>query len=126
VDKAKSIQLFFRSAQPEAMVLHTIGQLIGIGVECLDVPVPDAVGFAQFIRYAEGFQQGVLVSWPSNIALALNEASLAVGIARHLKTEVLLERMAEPDRWILAKENSCATDARVTYLDDGIEPEPDR
>ena len=125
MDKAKSIQLFFRSERPESEILRTIEQLIGIGVESTDIPLSHAVGFAQFTRYAEGFEQGALISWPSNISLVLNEVNLVEGLARRLKTEVLLESVQIPDKWLLAKENACAADARVRYLDDGIESELD-
>jgi hypothetical protein len=87
----------------------------------MDVPVPEALGFAQFIQYTEGFEQGVLVSWPSSVPIVLNEMNLVEGLARHLKTEVLLESVTVPDKWLFAKENGCATNVRVRYLDDGIE-----
>ena len=125
MDKAKSIQLFFRSERPESKVLRALEQLIGIVVESMDVPAPEAVGFAQFTQYTEGFEQGVLVSWPSSVSLVLDEINLVEGLARHLKTEVLLESIKIPDRWLLAAEHGCANDARVRYLDDGIELELD-
>ena len=123
--KATSIQLFFRSARPESELLRVLAQFIGIAVECVDIPVPDAVGFAQFTQYTEGFVLGVLVSWPPHVSLELNEISLVERLAGHLKTEVLLESIKLPDRWLLAKQNGCAADARVRYLDDGVELEVD-
>lgn len=121
--KAKSIQLFIRSERPEPKVLRALEQLIGIVVESIDVTVPDAVGFAQFTKYTDGFEQGVLVSWPSSVSLILNEINLVERLAKHLSTEVLLESANNPEKWLSAKENGCATDARVRYLDDGIEVE---
>ncbi len=123
MDKAKSIQLFFRSERPESKVLRALEQLIGIAVECTDIPVPDAVGFAQFTQYAEGFEQSILVSWPSSVSVVLDEINLVEGLANRLKTEVLLESIKIPDRWLLARENGGATDVQVRYLDDGIELE---
>lgn len=125
MDKAGSVQLFFCSERPKSQVLRALEQLIGISVECLGIPVPDAVGFAQFTQYAEGFEQGVLVSWPSSVSVVLDEINLVEGLAKHLKTDVLVESITTLERWLLAKENGCATDARVRYLDDGIELELD-
>jgi hypothetical protein len=125
VNKAISIQLFFCSERQESKVLHAIEQLIGIEVECMEIPVQNAVGFAQFTQYTEGFQQGVLVSWPSSVPLVVNEINLVEGLAKHLNTAVLLESIMIPGKWLLAKENCCATDAQVRYLDDGIELELD-
>jgi hypothetical protein len=103
--------------------LRAIEQFIGIAVESIDISIPDAVGFAQFTQYAEGFEQGVLASWPSSVAAVLDEINLVEGFASNLKTEVLLESIKLPDRWLLAKENGGAVDVRVRYLDDGIELE---
>lgn len=125
MDKAKSIQLFIRSERPESEVLRALEQLVGIVVESIDVSVPDAVGFAQFTQYTEGFEQGVLVSWPSGVPLILNEINLVEGLAKHLNTEVLLESANISDKWLLAKENGRATYVPVRYLDDGVEVELD-
>jgi hypothetical protein len=123
VDKAISVQLFFCLERPEGEVLRVLSQFIGIAVECIDIPISGAIGFAQFTHYSEGFEQGVLVSWPSGVFLELNEVSLVEGLAKNLKTTVLLESVAKPDRWLLAKEDGYATDVRVRYLDDGIDLE---
>ena len=121
MNETKSIQLFFRSERPETKVLRAIEQLLGIVVECMGAPVPTAVGFAQFIQYTEGFEQGVLVSWPASVPIVLNEMILVEGLAKHLKTEVLLESVMVSGKWLFAKENGCATNVQVRYLDDGIE-----
>ncbi|WEF34257.1 hypothetical protein [Pseudoduganella chitinolytica] len=89
-------------------------------VESFEHPLADAIGFMQFTQYTEGFAQGALISWPSEITLPVTETELVEQLAMKLNATVLLESTAKLGIWLTAFGNSPAVETTVKYLDDGI------
>lgn len=117
-----SLQLFLSRQMPEPLALEAIATAIGLTVESTEVPVANAVGFVQFTHYTEGFEQGILISWPGIAPLRSNLPSIAQSIAVTLGAVVLLEPPDGNDVWFIATENGSVAETAVTYLDDGVAP----
>jgi hypothetical protein len=121
VANTQSIQFFLKSEKTEEDILDFLGNTIGFLVESTDVEISDSVGFAQISSYTQGFEQGVLVTWPRAIELILTPHELIEIMAARLSVSVLLEPAADGDVWLLAKPDGSVKNANVSYLDDGID-----
>ena len=118
---APSLQIFFRSERAEPDVMNAFARITSIAVDSIDFPAPDACAFAMFTRYAEGFELGVLMSWPSAVPLMTPEPDLVEQLAASLKTTVLLESAGRPGTWLTASATHACSETGVEYLEDGID-----
>lgn len=124
---ATSMQFFLREGRDEHTVLKHLGVALGFLVESSDVRVEGSVGFLQMDNYANGFQQGYLVSWPSSVKWDGDERAVARLLATHLNTDVLLELGGDADLWLVAHPDGGQEQVSVSVLDDGIDvshPDP--
>ena len=119
VAKLKSMQFFLRDARDEATVLRVIGAATGFAVESADVPVAGSGGFLQVEDFADGFNQGYLVSSPACIAWRCAEPDAARELATRLSTDVLVE--LPDDQWLLAIPSGDLRLVAVEMFDDGID-----
>lgn len=117
-----SLQLFLASEKPGRTALDVLASAIGFRFESADFPIAGAVGFAQVTRYSEGFEQGVLLSWPGSPLPLSRLRPIARTIAITLETPLLLEPPDGSDVWILAHKNGSVENTDIRYLDDGIVP----
>lgn len=117
----KSMQVFLMTEKTEEDILNLLGTTVGFLVESTDIDVPNSVGFAQISNYTQGFEQGVLVTWPNDVELALKPSEIVKIIAARLNVAVLLEPNEEGHVWLLAKPDGSMKSTSVSYLDDGID-----
>jgi hypothetical protein len=110
-----------KSEKTEEDILDLLGTTIGFLVESTDVEIPDSVGFAQISSHPQGFEQSILVTWPSVVELALAPNEMIKVMAARLDVPVLLEPNADGAAWLLAKPDGSVKSANVSYLDDGID-----
>ena len=96
--------------------------MAGFRVDSLEIEIPNALGFAQISTYPEGFSQGILVTWPIAIELALSPREVVKLMAAQFNVTVLLEPSEIGKPWLLATVNGVVVNTNVRYLDEGIEP----
>jgi hypothetical protein len=119
VANTQSMQFFLRTAKSEEEILELLSTAMGFPVESTDLEVPDAIGFAQITEYSEGFEQGILVTWPANLERKIELDIVARAVAVGFQVKVLLE--VGEDDWILANPDGILNSTNIIYLDDGIE-----
>jgi hypothetical protein len=107
--------------ETEEDILSLLGTTIGFLVESTEIDIPDSVGFAQISNYTQGFEQGILVTWPSDVELALEPSEIIMMIATRLNVTVLLEPNEERHVWLLAKPDGSMKSTGISYLEDGID-----
>lgn len=117
----KSMQIFLSSEKSENDILDLLGVAVGFLVESTGVDIQGAMGFAQISSYTQGFEQGILVTWPSAIELALSLEEIVKSLAVRLNVSALLEPSENGQVWLLAKPDGSVSGVDVNYLDDGIE-----
>lgn len=116
-----SIQIFIKEKKDEQAIFLALGKGLGFHIESIDFPSIDARGFAQVTYYSQGWSQGILVTWPSNLRPSKHLDEIVKDIAIHLQTAILLEPIDANHLWLCAHADGLLTRRSVTYLDDGID-----
>lgn len=124
MDNSTSMQIFISPKIAEGDLLDFLSEEFSFIVDSVEIEIPNAVGFAQISNYPEGFEQGILVSWPNEVHVALSPPELLKGIAMRFKVRALLEPNSSDEEWLLADQSGDIKTTTVSYLDDGLQPTP--
>lgn len=119
----ESFQFFMSPAVDEGIALRLLGELMGMPIESIDIPMEQAKAFAQVSSYSEGFEQGFLISWRRDGARQIDQKGAVGQLSSHLKISALLEPSSESECWRLYTPNG-PQEVNVRYLSDGIEVKP--
>lgn len=112
------------SGESEEVILEALKIATGFLVESSEIDIHGAIGFAQISSHTQGFEQGVLLTWPSAIQLAVPPSEMAKAISIRLNASVLLELDDNSHGWLLAAPDGSTTATNVVDLDDGIDTAP--
>lgn len=115
-----SMQFFLKSKKSEAAILDLLAAVTGFLVESLEVERENAPGFAQISVYSQGFEQGVLITWPREVTSQASSEEVVRSISVGLNVPILLEPIGQESDWLLAKPDGSLMLTKVNYLDDGI------
>ena len=114
------MQLFLEESRPEINTVGALNSLLGFAVDSLQCETAGSVGFVQISNYTQGFPQGLLITWPGEIALSSTPLSLVTALAKKLSTNILVEQYEGEDDWILISPGGFVENVAVEILDDGI------
>lgn len=121
MDKSQSMQIFITPEKSEEEILSFSGNHIGFIVDSSEIEIPNAIGFAQISTYPQGFEQGILITWPIAIDLAVTSIEVARRLAVDLQVSALLEPNSAEEPWLLVHSDGSVINTDVRYLDDGIQ-----
>ncbi|AKU21154.1 hypothetical protein ACZ75_06330 [Massilia sp. NR 4-1] len=114
------MQLFFEIGQAEQTLINVLRDALGFAVESTDIEVPDAFGFVQITDYEKGFNQGVLITWPLDSRILVDEDEVAKKIAVRLRTRILIEKESE-DCWFQISLTGELAPAAVQLSESGVD-----
>lgn len=116
-----SIQFLLREPRSERQVLEALHRTLGLVIETIDSPVPDAVGLAQGSTHCAGFAQAWLVTWPGETKAERTFNECAPALASQFNVDILVECGGAEDCWLLFSPDGRQMPVGVLETSDGIE-----
>lgn len=116
-----SIQFFLRKPVSEDQVLPALRASLGLAIETIDSPFPNAVGLAQVSSHADGFSQGWLITWPDELYAKQSAEQCAAILSIQFGVEVLAEINTSETGWMLFFSDGSRKAVDVRDTDDGID-----
>lgn len=106
---SSAVQLYLERAVEPADLVKVLRSVLGLKIETLEVPDPDAEAFLMLTHYPRGFRTGVTLSWKRDRSPKVLGRELVGRLAAHYHTRVATDLPArhpsasDPYWWSVAE-----------------------
>lgn len=123
MNETNNLNFLIRELVQEQTLLSILERVLGLVVDSVDIPIKNAVGYAQVIILPRGYRTSCLVSWPPGaLHHRIDEQTVAIELARNLNTEVLVELSDDVDEiWVAASPDGDVRNVEIEDIEDGVD-----